>query len=67
MSFNIVLGGILILILLVLLWAVVWIDRLDADVEWITGELDDIKGTLEEQVEPRSAITTFYGGTNPLD
>ena len=67
MGLNIVLGAILILILCTLIWAVIRIERLEADVDWIAGELDTIKGTLEEQVEPRSAITTFYGGTNPLD
>lgn len=67
MGLNLVLGVILILILSTLIWAVICIDRLEADVDWIAGELDAIKGTLEEQVEPRSAITTFYGGTNPLD
>lgn len=46
MSFSIALGGILILILLVLLWAVVWIDRLDADVEWIARELNDVREEL---------------------
>ena len=67
MGLNIVLGAILILILITLIWAVIRIETLEADINWITGELDAIKGALEEQVEPRSAITTFYGGTNPLD
>ena len=67
MGLNIVLGAILILILSTLIWVVIRIERSEADVDWIVGELDAIKGTLEEQTEPRSAITTFYGGTNPLD
>ena len=67
MGLNIVLGAILILILCTLIWMVIRIERLEADVDWIAGELDTIKGALEDQTEPRSAITTFYGGTNPLD
>ena len=67
MGLNLVLGAILILILCTLIWVVIRIERLEADVDWIAGELDAIKGALEEQIEPRSAITTFYGGTNPLD
>lgn len=67
MVLNIILGAILILILSTLIWAVICIDRLEADLDWIVGELEAIKGALEEQIEPKSAITTFYGGTNPLD
>lgn len=67
MVLNLILGAVLILVLCTLIWAVIRIENLEADVDWITGELDAIKGSLEEQNEPRSAIPTFYGGTNPLD
>lgn len=67
MGLNLILGAILILILSTLIWVVIRIERLEADVDWIAGELDAIKGTLEEPIEPRNAITTFYGGSNPLD